>query len=173
MSKKDEEKISPKVMSALVSFFNVLNNTQKESITDKQAKDLIKKIQEVTAENYNDLSFEGQEAHHAYHSDRVISHLKNNGLFNVMTPTHTIVTPKGNVCIVKQPIGRVLGSVMIELQKAAIGKDPDLYAAGEKIMSDCVVYMDKEVKEDPVEMASVTFASVQATEVMMSYVKKN
>ena len=173
MSKKDEEKISPKVMSALISFFNVLNNTKKESITDKQAKDLIKKVEAVTVETYNDLSFEGQEAHHAYHSDRVISKLKAGGLLNTITPTHTIVTPKGHVCIVKQPIGRVLGAVMIELQKAAIGKDPDLYAAGEKIMSECVVYIDKEIESDPVEMASVTFASVQATEVMLSYVKKN
>lgn len=85
--------------------------------------------------------------------------------------TFTLVTDEGHVCIIRKPIGRVLGKVVSKM--SAVNKDPDLYEAGSIIIRECRLYMEKPIETDPDQLFSVKMAAVGSVNMKFTRIKKN
>jgi hypothetical protein len=159
----------------------VLTELEKHLKTAYEAAETVKKkpfsfnpLDELNCclnKDYEDLSDAHKDLFYYWHKKRVFTETKVAQILPKNTETHTIVTGKGNVCIVRSPIGRVLGSVMSKI--GAFSKDPDFYEAGSIIFRECKVYVEKPIENDPDELFSVKMACLGATNMIESRIKKN
>jgi len=132
---------------------------------------LDKKVERIINGDYESMSEPEKDVFYEWHKWRV---LEIEGVKKVLpknTETHTIVTGLGNVCIIRKPIGRVLGQVMSKI--GGLNKDPDFYEAGSIILRECKIWMEPGIETDPDQLFSVKMACLGSTNIIESQIKKN
>ncbi len=185
----NENKLTDKLKAALLKFFKCQNpGTDKIQDRDKMTiseinkmlkffdqmdyeqefKPLPKSEPDQEKEAYNEA---GKDAFYEWHKYRVFDHLRSKKIIPTNIQTHTIVTANGHVCIIRKPIGRVLGKVMSKV--GAFNKDPDFYEAGSIIYRECMVYCEDPIGNNSDELFAVKMACIGATNIMEAQIKKN
>lgn len=123
-------------------------------------------------EDGSDVESEPQkDVFYAWHKYRVLVISGVEKILPKNTETHTLVTDKGGVCVIRKPIGRILGKVVAKM--SSVGKDPDLYEAGSIILRECKIYMEESIESDPDQLFSTKMAAVGSINMTFTQIKKN
>ena len=125
---------------------------------------------QITESNFSDLTESEQERFLELSIKRV------NEEFSALVPkntkTHTIAIYNGKGCILNHPKPHVLSKAMGAL--SGLGdKDPDMYKAGNIILTHCWIGGDKSLEGEGDERFALALQALQVIEVMQGSVKKN
>lgn len=171
---KDNPKL-PELVNILSAFRVESAGVDDQAIKEAKAYNklsLDRKVESIiNNDDYESMSDPEKDVFYEWHKWRV---LEVEGVKKVLpknTETHTIVTGLGNVCIIRKPIGRVLGQVMSKI--GGFNKDPDIYEGGSIILRECKIWMDPGIETDPDQLFSVKMACLGATNIVESQIKKN
>ena len=125
---------------------------------------------QIIKSNFSDLTENEQERFLELSIKRV------NEEFGKLVPksvkTHTIAIDNGKGCILNHPKPHVLSKAMGAL--SGLGdKDPDMYKAGNIILTHCWIGGDKSLEGEGDERFALALQALQVIEVMQGSVKKN
>lgn len=120
---------------------------------------------------YKEQTLQERDVFHAWCKYRALELDNVKDIIPKNTETHTIVTELGHVCVIRKPMGRILGQVMSKLSN--INKEPDFYQAGTIILRECKIYMDKAIETNPDEYFSLKMACLNVVQIMEASIKKN
>lgn len=129
------------------------------------------KIMDFYDRDYDSLSELEKDAFYRWHKYRVFELEGVSAILPKNVETFTIVTALGHVCIIRKPIGRVLGNVMAKLQ--TFNKEVDYYEAGSAILKECKIHMEKPIESNPDELFSVKMSCLGSVQMLESTIKKN
>jgi hypothetical protein len=87
------------------------------------------------------------------------------------TKTHTIVIENGLGCILNSPKPHVLSQALGAL--SGIGKDPDMYKAGNIILKNCWIAGDMEIQENDDFRFACALQAINVIQVLQGNIKKN
>ena len=126
--------------------------------------------EQIIKANFNDLKETEQERFLELAIKRV------NKTFEVLIPkgvkTHTIVIEDGSGCIIRHPKPHTLSKAMGAI--SGLGdKDPDMYRAGNIILTQCWIAGDKKFDIEGDERFALALQALQVMEIMQGSIKKN
>jgi hypothetical protein len=133
----------------------------------ESAKDAILRILDTP---YETLNAKEKDAFFAWHKFRVFELENVKNIIPKNVETHVLVTALGHVCIIRRPIGRVLGQVIGKLSNT---KEPSYYEAGSIILQECRIFMEKPIEANPDEHFSVIMSCVGSIQMIETAIKKN
>jgi hypothetical protein len=87
------------------------------------------------------------------------------------TKTHTLVIENGLGCILNNPKPQVLSQALGAL--SGIGKDPDMYKAGNIILKNCWIAGDMEIQENDDFRFACALQAINVIQVLQGNIKKN
>ncbi len=87
------------------------------------------------------------------------------------TKTHTIVLENGLGCILNHPKPHVLSKALGAL--SGINKDPDMYSAGNHIITHCWVAGDMEIQNNDDSRFACAIQALEMVEILQGQIKKN
>ena len=170
-----ESELPKKLTDAFLNVFKELNPEdekiqKREKLTVTESNKVLKYI--ISTDYETELSAIARDAFYEWHKHRVYDDLKAKKIIPSNVQTHTIVTALGHVCIIRKPMGRVLGRVMSKMGGFS-GKDPDIYEAGNIVFQECAIYTEEPITNNPEELDSVKINCVKAVKLVEATIKKN
>lgn len=85
--------------------------------------------------------------------------------------THTIVLENGLGCILNHPKPQVLSKALGAL--SGMSKDPDMYGAGNHIITHCWVAGDLQIQDDDDFRFAASIQALEMIEILQGQIKKN
>lgn len=87
------------------------------------------------------------------------------------TKTHTIVLENGLGCILNNPKPQILSQALGAL--SGIGKDPDMYKAGNVILNNCWIAGDMEIQNNDDFRFAAAIQAISVIQILQGSIKKN